>query len=748
MADAGTPKVNEQLDSRSTAMVSTEPHNGEWGGVSVLATPPVGRAAPDVSAYLHALRRHWGISLVVGVVFGGVIAVAAWFGIGSRFTASSFLRVTIEEKMVFKGDSGTLDRDRFEIFKNTQRELLMSRFVMIAALRKPEVNRIPDIQEEQRTGDAADWLQRHISVSFPGRAEVMEVSMTRRDGQEAAVMVGAVVDSYLTEVVNAERDQKRQRLNELERACAEKEQQLRTARQQLKDLAKDYGSSETETITLKQKLVLEELALYRQELARLQFDMRRTQSDLMSARALITAIDTMEVPGQELDELIMADPVAKQLSFELAIKKMDQAYTDSAVSPGVKNRYADRYHREIEMLQEQYDAILAGLAAKAREKKRAMVNMEIVKLETAISVMKDQEEATSKEIKAMRDEAQKFGDSTVDIEMLRTELKQLTVVMTELANERDKVRIELRSTPRVTMVEKAEAPTMPSNTLIRIVLTAAGFLGGLCAPAAAIGVLDVRSRRINTAEDVSQRLQLPVIGAVPLIPPRVIRHLGSPSKRYQSWQVRLTESVDGITARLLRKADVEQCRVIMISSAVGGEGKTTLATQVSLSLARAGRRVVLVDFDLRRPSFDEVFGVPLEPGVCEILRRQSPVSELVQPTGTENLSVLTAGRWDRPALASLSNGCAAAMFKQLREEYDFVVIDTSPLLPVADARFVSQHVDTVVLSVLRDISKAPKIQAALDILAAFGVHSVEAVVTGANSNLYGKHMGYESTITA
>ena len=161
----------------------------------------------------------------------------------------------------------------------------------------------------------------------------------------------------------------------------------------------------------------------------------------------------------------------------------------------------------------------------------------------------------------------------------------------------------------------------------------------------------------------------------------------------------------------------------MVSSATGGEGKTTLATQLALSLARTGRRTVLVDFDLRRPSFDEMFGVPLSPGVSEVLRHESDVADLVHPVAADNLAVVTAGRWDRQALASLSNGSVDALFKQLREDFDFVVVDTSPILPVADARFVSQYVDTVVLSVFRDVSEAPKIQAACDILAAFGVHS-------------------------
>ena len=320
--------------------------------------------------------------------------------------------------------------------------------------------------------------------------------------------------------------------------------------------------------------------------------------------------------------------------------------------------------------------------------------------------------------------------------------------MSSLAAEREKLRVEVHSTPRITApFGRAEPPELPSNELVRIALTILAMLAGFCAPAVAVALWDARAKRINNADDVSRRLRLSVIGWMPLIPARVIRRLGSPSRRNRTWHMRLTESVDGIAARVLRKAETEQCRVIMVSSAAGGEGKTTLATQLAMSLARAGRRTVLVDFDLRRPAFDEVFGLPLEPGVCEVLRQKDAVSAFVHQAA-DNLAVVTAGRWDRSALASLSNGAAAAMFKQLREDYDFVVVDTSPILPVADARFVSQHVDSVVLSVFRDISEAPKIEAACEILAAFGVNTLEAVVTGPNNNMYGRHMGYESMISA
>jgi polysaccharide biosynthesis transport protein len=383
-----------------------------------------------------------------------------------------------------------------------------------------------------------------------------------------------------------------------------------------------------------------------------------------------------------------------------------------------------------------------------RQQKRSVILAEIERLSATVAVRSEQEESLRGDVQRYQDEAGKFGSSSVDLEMLVAEIKNLDIVLTGIATEREKLKVEIRAVPRVTLFLPAELPLEAANTISRVGMTVLAMLLGFCGPAAIVILLDVRAKHINNSNDISRGLRLPVIGSVPLIPSRVIRRLGSPEKRCQTWHMRLTESIDGIAARVLRKAEMEQCRVIMVSSATGGEGKTTLATQLALSLARAGRQTVLVDFDLRRPAFDEIFGLPLEPGVCETLRDQNAVSALVHEADTKNLSIVTAGRWDRSALASLSNGVAAAMFKQLREKYDFVVVDTSPILPVADARFVSQYVDSVVLSVLRDVSEAPKIQAACEILSAFGVHTVEAVITGQNSNMYGRHMGYESTISA
>ncbi len=75
-----------------------------------------------------------------------------------------------------------------------------------------------------------DWLQRNLSVSFPGHAEVMQVSLSGDDPKEVTILVNAVVDTYLNEIVSAERAEKRSRLSDLEKACAEKETQIRATR--------------------------------------------------------------------------------------------------------------------------------------------------------------------------------------------------------------------------------------------------------------------------------------------------------------------------------------------------------------------------------------------------------------------------------------------------------------------------------------------------------------------------------------
>ena len=286
---------------------------------------------------------------------------------------------------------------------------------------------------------------------------------------------------------------------------------------------------------------------------------------------------------------------------------------------------------------------------------------------------------------------------------------------------------------RVTIAGDKDAPAAvpeeETGAMFRYVYIAASGLIGMCLPALCIVVWDARKRRVNSPADVAKKLKISVMGTLPLIPPTVMRKLGHASRRSQMWRMRYTEAVDGVVARLLRNAECDQSRVVLVTSAIAGEGKTWLATQLAMGLARAQRRTVLVDFDLRQPALDGALGLPLGPGVCEALRGQGEIADMVQPTDTDFFSVVTAGNWNRQVLPALANGSIGPLLEQLRERFDFVIVDSSPLLPVVDTRLLCQHVDSVLLSVLRDVSEADKVTAAQEMLDSFGVAHVDAVVT-------------------
>jgi capsular exopolysaccharide synthesis family protein len=742
--------LQDETDSQSGALlpVNALPHgNGEWNGLA-LKEPAAEQAGPDLSVYLHAMRRHWLLALAIGLLCAAPAGLAVFFLIGTRYTAYSVLHISMQEVSILGNNGPLVDRDRFEIYKNSQQEQLLSRLVLLSALRKPEVKDIPIIREKTLSSDPIDWLAGKLSVSFPGKAEQMVVSLSLPDAKEAKTLVNAVVDSYMSDVVNVENEKKKKKYDEAERTCGEKEQQMRMKREELKSLVGAVGGADPESLGVKLKMVLEELALYRNQQAQQFYEAGKVKGELAAQVALFEDVNKAEVPEVEIDILIQADPVAKQLFAELGWKKIDQTYNENAVKQGAHNPYADQYRDQVDRLTKQFEARRVELEGKAKQKKRSVINSEILRLKAIAEPLDKQQEAIATKIKEKEELARTLSQTSVDIQMIQSQLRNLEQVLGNFVTEKERLGMEIKSAARIAVQEVAEESPIPSNTIPRYALTVLAVMASFCFPVLAITLWDTRTRRINTTADVSRGLRLPVIGSMPLVPSRVIRQLGSPSPRHRAWHLRLTESVDSIAARLLRKADMEQSRVIMVSSATGGEGKTTLATQLALSLARTGRRTVLVDFDLRRPSFDEMFGMPLSPGVSEVLRHECDAAGLVHPVAADNLAVLTAGRWDRQALASLSNGAVDSLFKQLREDFDFVVVDTSPILPVADARFVSQYVDTVVLSVFRDISEAPKIQAACDILAAFGANCVEAVVTGPSHGLYGRHAEYEATVSS
>jgi polysaccharide biosynthesis transport protein len=690
-------------------------------------------------SFLHSLRRQWLLATGIGIVVTAVGGVGTWFAIGPVYTAEASFLISKEEPTILASQSQRLSPEEFEILKNTQKELLVSPGVLRPVLRdNQEVKELAVIKQER---DPIQWLQRKLSVSFPGRAEYMEVSLSLPDAMDAVKIVSAVVDSYRNEVVDKQHRERQRRLDDLDRVYQDATREVRSLRSKLRNMADRYGGADPEAFAIRQRLTLEQYAALRQQSMQQDVQVSQLRVDLASQQALHDTEAAKMPTDTEVMNYALQDVELRRLAEEITLQKIAEEDVQSKIAPGTTSPVAKSYLFNQERTHRRYEEKMSALREELHNKNLGEIDNMVKKLSASLEQAQLRQSELEKQTDKYKEQAEQLGSSSIEVEMYRTDLKSQELTMESISVERQKLVAEQQAQSRINLLEKPskdDPPIIPSNALTRLAMTVFSMMAGLSLSMAGVGLWDMQKRRISSVREITDRLGLPVIGTVPRIPARVLRQMGSPTQRNQTWLVRLTESVDGIAARLLRRGETDQQRVVMVTSALSGEGKTTLAAQIAFSLARSGRRTILVDFDLRQPAFDEIFNVPRSPGVSEILRSEQELSGAIRETGTPNLSLLTAGQWNRTTMAALTNSAAASLFKELREDFEFVIIDTSPILPVADARFVSQNVDSTVLCVFRDVSEMPRLQAACEILQAFGVHTIEAIVTGANEHLYGR----------
>ena len=162
-----------------------------------------------------------------------------------------------------------------------------------------------------------------------------------------------------------------------------------------------------------------------------------------------------------------------------------------------------------------------------------------------------------------------------------------------------------------------------------------------------------------------------------------------------------------------------------------------------MSLARAGRRTLLIDCDLRRPAAHQLFEQTLQPGFSEVVLQEVELPDAVRPTTADpNLFLLPAGHWDREVVQELAKSGVTSIFEKLRSDFDFVVVDSHPVLPATDSLLIAQQVDAVILSLMRDVSQMHLVHDACKQLSTLGIRVFGAVVNGVPVKVYGKSYQY------
>jgi non-specific protein-tyrosine kinase len=179
-------------------------------------------------------------------------------------------------------------------------------------------------------------------------------------------------------------------------------------------------------------------------------------------------------------------------------------------------------------------------------------------------------------------------------------------------------------------------------------------------------------------------------------------------------------------------------RCVLVTSAVAGEGKTTVVANLGVALAEGGKRVLLIDADLRQPALHELFGLAGSPGLSEaLIADRDELPSL--PTAVPDLALLPAGEPPPNPAEFIASARLARLLKRAREQADFVLLDSPPVTAVSDAAVLATLADGVVLVVSAGRTKRELAQRARDQLAHVGAHVLGAVLNNARLDRTTRH---------
>jgi succinoglycan biosynthesis transport protein ExoP len=721
-----------------------------------------GRA--QLAAVLSAIRRGWRIALPLGILLAAAFFFGAWKLSIPKHSAAAYLRIDSSDRpLIFKtADDAAARGGDFNLYKSTQQQLVLTPFVLKTALRDPKVSSVEEFAE---LDDPVNWLKENLKVSFPGNGEIMQISIETRSPTSCVPIVNGVVDAYMQEVVMTDRNERLKRLDTLEKVFSERTNQVRSKRVELKNLATTLGTSDTSSLTVAQQNALQQFGKMQEKLSEVQFSLMQAEGEIRIAEEIAqrqkeseAELEAETTPKPENDAYLQlaertSDVVQLEELIAVAQAKMDGM--SKVFGPSHFNVQKIREELEVkkEMLtQRKAEAKMrAKVSANQDQRSRLLQSpsgglYDLLGLTSKKQVLANQEKILMEKVEQLADETRQLGRSSIDVELMRSEISGLENVLHTVGDEIERTTVELKTSSRIRILNLATDATVP-DAVKQIVRAASFGMLGLLIPFGLLVVWDLTRGRVNNVEGASQSLSLPSIGRIPLVSGNpLMRREVEPEFGIEPIEAELDEAINGLASMILYSSQIDKRQVFMISSAMPGEGKSTVSCQLSQSLARAGKSVALVDFDLRRPSIHRYLNLPLDPGLAQSLFGDISFEETLQKTTVENLSVMTAGDWHGNLQERCTAGTVTDLFDYLRSNFDLVVVDSSPVLPVHDARVIGKFTDGVILTLVRDKSRLSTSAQACEILRSFGATLLGTVMIGASAYT-GSYSGYSAYST-
>lgn len=555
-----------------------------------------------------------------------------------------------------------------------------------------------------------------LSVRRSGLTYVINVSYESESPTKAADIANKFAELYLLEQLEAKFDATQQATTWLNERLEGLRQQVLTdeaAVQQYKianNLLSAAGTNLTE----------QEISNYNQSLADARAEVAAAEARLNTARRQLAAGSTGDDLGEALNSVVIQ-------------RLREQRATISARVADLQGRYGDR-HPEMLTARRQLTDVDEGIQA---EIQRIISN-----LEAQVSVARQRAGAISGSLSTARGTLAGNNQALVRLnELERTAEASRTLYESYLNRYKETSSQQGIEESDARIVSKAAIPTGQSSPKVPLNL-ALGLVLALGAGLGAVVLAEMLDAGLATAEDVEQRLGVSYLGAIPLLSSVAEGRASAPidyvvEKPLSSF----AEAFRNLRASVMYSRLGESVKVVAVTSALPGEGKTTTSVCLARSAAQQGHRVLLVDCDLRRRSVNRLMAKEPAKGLIEVLAGEATLDEVLEIDGVTGVRILPLAKSSLTPKDVFGSAAMDRLLEELRRSYDLVILDTAPILPVADTRVLAPKTDAVVF--LARWRKTPEhaIQNAFRQLLGTGAHVGGVALTQVDMKLQQKY-GY------
>ena len=684
----------------------------------------------------HAFAKRVWVAAPLGALLVGVACAGLGHFTEPKYKSLATLKIVDKQPYVaFKTSDPSKD------FAETQVELLRGPFIISRAIESEGLQELPELREIMGREDPAVWIGQRLKAARIGKSELYEVSFTGKYPESSAKVVQAIVDTYMR-FQTSESDTQRQRVLELlteEQAVRDHDIDLK--REKLRELTKQAGADDAIVLDVGRGKNASKRSVGQSGLlSNLQDRQVAAEVEIEVSRAKVAAFReelsrNTRIAEAKIDTSIDDDPRVAKLKLEL--------YHKQATLRTLATNAPQRTRIEDDIKKIEHDVVAAKEDLRLQNLKdaegQALFGRQdaLTKAEKELADQQRMSAMLREKIDSERGQQAEHGDKSLELEFARSELENAEEIRRLIADRAVHLTTESRAPGQVQIVQKPKKPLFPEGPTLAKKMSMIGLIVFIT-PFGLFLAWDMLHRRIYEREQLERECDLPIVGEIATLPSRPMFPKPGGNRAYELQSHLYEESVNALRTTLTVDERLKNKSVFVVASAVSGEGKTNLSTQLAMSwsLAIEGR-VLIVDADLRSPNVHDLFDIRPEPGLAEVLRGECSLEDAIVMDWGDRLFVLPAGVAKDNSPSHLFSGSRFfEILTQLRSQFDKVIIDVAPVLCASETLMIAKQADGVLLCARHDYSQSGQVKQAYAKLSAAGVNVVGAVLNGAPTRKY------------